>query len=195
MATADRYDRTFDELYAEFGARVLAYSSRRTRSLADAEDVAAETFVVAWRRLDDAPANVLPWLYGIARRTLANQRRANQRRISLLARLALHRSAPPMETTPTDNPALEALARMRPDDQELLRLVAWEGLDHAEISSVIGISVNAVAIRLHRARQRFARILAEISGIDAKGSGSSRTCTRWWTGTTGSSQKEKLDDR
>lgn len=74
-----------------------------------------------------------------------------------------------------ESPALEALANLRADDQELLRLLAWEGLSQAEAGVVLGVSPNAVAIRLHRARRRFATELARIEERDLKGSAPMRT--------------------
>lgn len=149
----------FERLYAAHKRKVLAFCLRRTPNPADAEEAAAETFVVAWRRLTDAPPEEhhLAWLYAIARRILANQRRGSARRVGLLDRL---RSQPPVvHSFERAGPAIVALERLRPEDQELLRLVAWEELSHAEIGVVLGISPNAVAIRLHRARARFAEEL------------------------------------
>ncbi len=164
----------FATLFEAHHARVLAYALRRTSSSADAEDVAAETFIIAWRKCHQIPADALPWLYGVARRILANQRRGALRRLRLTLRLR------PAEQTEerlgTDNgPAMAALARLRPDDQEVLRLVAWEGLDHAQIAHVLGVSVNAVAIRLYRARRRFEQQFAHANGGDRKDSARSRT--------------------
>lgn len=83
---------------------------------------------------------------------------------------------------PSDGPGLAALGRLRPDDQELLRLVAWEELDHRAIGLVLGISSNAVAIRLLRARRRFAEELL-------KDPGSSRTSTEVKGAVNGASQE------
>lgn len=150
---------------------ILAYARRRTGQLSDAEDVVAETFVVAWRRIDQLPADEagrLPWLYGIARRVLANQRRAAARRQRLIERLrAVVRLRPPAR--PTD--VLDALATLPASDQEIVRLVAWEGLSHAEAGLVLGISANATAIRLHRARRRLEAAM--------KGSAPMRTLAGW----------------
>ena len=151
----------FVRLYAAHERPVLAFCLRRSPNPADAEEAAAETFVVAWRRLGDAPPEEhhLVWLYAIARRVLANQRRGGGRRVRLLDRL---RSQPAeIPTVDRPGPAIAALERLRPDDQELLRLVAWEELSHSEIAVVLGVTPNAVAIRLHRARARFAEELVK----------------------------------
>lgn len=159
---------------------LLAYARRRTTDLSDAEEVVADTFVVVWRRLDDLPAATserLPWLYGIARRVVLNQRRGVRRRARLQHRLraaAAGAHAPPSALPPV----MEAISRLRETDREILRLVAWEGLAHAEVAVVLGISANAAAIRLHRAR---ARLASEMSKPvpHVKGLGRIRTFLGW----------------
>jgi RNA polymerase sigma-70 factor (ECF subfamily) len=153
----------FEALFEAHHRALLAYAARRCPSLTDAEDVVADVFVVAWRRLDDVPAgdDALPWLYGVARRTIGNQRRGTARRANLQARLEQTTERPVVPPPADTEPALEALSRLSRDDQELLRLVAWEGLSHAEIAQALGISVNAVAIRLHRARARFEKTMVK----------------------------------
>jgi RNA polymerase sigma-70 factor, ECF subfamily len=158
----DRLESLFDAHHRA----LLAYAARRLPTLADAEDVVAEVFLVAWRRLDDVPAGdeARLWLYGVARNTIANQRRGLTRRVRLQTRLE-QTAERPMTAVPVPDSdagaALEALSRLSASDQELLRLVAWEELSHAEIAEVMGISVNAVAIRLHRARARFEQALVK----------------------------------
>ena len=68
---------------------MLAYVLRRVERAEDAGDVVAETFLVAWRRMDKVPAGdeARLWLYGVARRQLANQRRGELRRSRLADRL------------------------------------------------------------------------------------------------------------
>ena len=63
---------------------MLGYALRRTDNTDDAADVLAETFLVAWRRPDEIPPGPQArlWLYGTARRVLANQRRAERRRLT-----------------------------------------------------------------------------------------------------------------
>ena len=162
----------FEVAFESHHRAVLAYAMRRVSSEADAEDIVAETFAIAWRRIDRLPEidGTLPWLLAIARRVIANQRRSIRRRIRLSRRLE---AQPRQPTVPApEGSAFDALERLRPDDQELLRLLAWDGLTQAEAGVVLGISANAVAIRLHRARLRFADELARLEG---KGSGPNRT--------------------
>lgn len=154
----------FETLFTDHQRPVLAYAMRRTQALADAEDVTAETFAIAWRKLDAVPADALPWLYAVARRVLANHRRGHGRRERLAALLRVDDVPTPLRAgEDNDGPTFAALASLRPADQEVLRLVAWENLGNNEIAAVLGITPNAVAIRLHRARARFADALARAS--------------------------------
>lgn len=148
----------FERLYAEYGRAVLTYAVRRSDPQ-DGADVVAETFLVAWRRLDDVPPGdrARLWLYGVARHVLANQRRS-KRRLGLLAE-RLRRELPGLLD---DMPAPEsgagavasALAQLGPEDQEILRLSAWEELSPSEIATVLRIGQVAARSRLHRARHR-----------------------------------------
>lgn len=161
-ARAERFRAIYDAYYSA----VIAYARRRCANDADAYDLVADTFAVAWRRLDDVPAadGARPWLYAVARRCLANQARGNRRRLRLVERL--EGVVEPAQDAPTEPQAdaddraavRAALEQLREDDREVLRLAAWEELPHAEIAVVLGCSVNAVAIRLHRARRRFAAV-------------------------------------
>ena len=159
----------YEALVEAYQRQVLAYAMRRSPTVDEAEDASAETFIIAWRKLDDIPIDAsLPWLYAVARRVLANHRRGRTRRERLSARLRIEDVATPLRLGEgTDGPALTVLASLSPSDQELLRLVAWEELDHGAIAQVLGITPNAVAIRLHRVRGRFVAAL--------KGSSMSRT--------------------
>lgn len=150
-----RFEALFE---AHYGA-VLAYARRRGSSDVGA-DVAAATFEVAWRRLDEVPHEALPWLYGVARRLLANTRRADVRRERLWSRLRALGPAQPADVAAEEPGAREALARLRPQDREVLMLVAWEGLNPEAAASSLGISAGAFAVRLHRARQRLEEEMA-----------------------------------
>lgn len=185
----------FDALFERTHRDVLAYALRRTREPADAEDVAAETYAIAWRRFADVPDGdlALPWLYGVARRVLANQRRGADRRGGLIARLFQRTLTVALPPDLDDGPATVALAALRVDDRELLQLVAWEGLDHAGVAAALGISVNAVAIRLHRARRRFAEVyerLVEQDSNHLKGTDAIRTSIPAKGGLTGRPRQE-----
>lgn len=151
----------FEALFAQHHRAVLAYAMRRAQLAADAEDVTAETFAIAWRKADSIPTDApLPWLYAVARRVLANQRRGNGRRERLAALLHRDDVATSLRAgEDMDGPVFEALASLSPSDQEILRLVAWEELGNRDIAQVLGLSPNAVAIRLHRARGRFEEAL------------------------------------
>ena len=167
----------FDALFTAHQRHVLAYAMRRTKAVADAEDVAAETFTIAWRKFDTIPAaEPLPWLYAVARRVLANHRRGLGRRERLAALLRVEDVATPIRACEDrDGPAFVALAALSPADQEILRLVAWEELGNQQVAAVLGITANAVAIRLHRARARFADALASDPREDVKYLDPSRT--------------------
>ncbi|HUJ07853.1 MAG TPA: RNA polymerase sigma factor [Streptosporangiaceae bacterium] len=171
---ADRR-RRFEAIYATNCVPILGYALRRTANGDDAADVVAETFLTAWRRLDDVPpgGEARLWLYGVARNVLANHRRGERRRSELADRLRLDLAAAgrdrgypdPAAADGTDLAAVAAAFRCLPEaDRELLALVGWEGLDHGQIAAVLGCSRNAVRIRLHRARSRFAAAMADQPG-------------------------------
>lgn len=132
---------------------VAAYVRRRAEPDL-VEDVVAETFLVAWRRLDEVPLNARPWLLGVAHKTLATQRRSLTRRRSLLTRLeAVQRSAECTDQ-PSDFGVVDALMRLSEKDREAITLVAWEGLTPNEAALVVSQSPAAFRVRLHRAKRR-----------------------------------------
>jgi RNA polymerase sigma-70 factor, ECF subfamily len=153
--------RRHDALFAAHHDAVWRYAVRRVGD-AGAEDVVAETFLVAWRRLDAIPEHELAWLLGVARKVIANQRRGQRRHASLAERLAREPVVPP-ESSEADVPAhavLAALATLSERDQEVLRLVYWDGLDPSDAARALGCTAVALRVRLHRARNRMARALA-----------------------------------
>ena len=171
VATAKR-GRRFEELYAAHHVPLLGYALRRTDNTDDAADVLAETFLTAWRRLDEVPPGPQArlWLYGTARRVLANQRRGERRRLALADRLKadLAVSYRPHDQS-GDLPDIAAALRNMPEsDRELLALSAWEGLDPGQIATVLGCSRNAARIRLHRARRRFAVELGQYPSVPSR---------------------------
>lgn len=151
----------FEALIDEVGEPLRRYVVRRT-GRETAQDVLADAFLVIWRRLDDVPDEAaLPWCYAVARNCLHNEQRSVRRQRLLVGRIARTSPTPEVATSPElPDPALhEALARLRPQDRELIALWAWEDLSPADIAVVLGITVNAVNIRLHRARRRLAALL------------------------------------
>ncbi|WP_238176655.1 RNA polymerase sigma factor [Kribbella albertanoniae] len=150
----------FEELFTCHHDDVLRYFVRRLDIRADAADLVAETFLVAWRRLDDVPkGEILPWLYGVARRVLSNHRRGESRRHGLADRLRddLRTAVPAPE--PVSVEAAEVFQQLSDTDREVLSLAAWEGLDTTQLAAALGCSRNAAMVRLHRARRRLERLL------------------------------------
>lgn len=185
--TAARQAR-FEAVYASCRTPILGYALRRTGSPDDAADVVAETFLVAWRRLEEIPAgqDTRLWLYGVARNVVANFYRGERRRTALADRLRAELAEaynPPQYDG--ESARIAAALRRLPDDQrEILALNAWEGLDYGQLATVLGCSRNAVRIRLHRARARLAAELARpgtrpavagLGGGTASGDGSTPT--------------------
>ena len=162
-------DDLFEDAYRSSGTAVLGYALRRSVSREDAFDVVAETFATAWRRRTDMPADpqeVRPWLFGIARRCLANAARSTERAGRLGARLAdsFTDAAVPDPSTLHESRAEsrlvhQALAQLSPEDRELVTLIAWEGLTPAQAATVLGLPAGTARVRLHRTRTRLRAVL------------------------------------
>jgi RNA polymerase sigma-70 factor (ECF subfamily) len=159
-AVTEEQRARFDALWEAHYAPVLAYARRRCRDAA--ADVAADAFLVAWRRLDDVPAgDPLPWLIGVARRCVANHRRGEKRRGALLRRLGglAAEVAPDPADLGGSAELREAFAALRPADREILALASWEGLSARGIAAVLQCREGTAAVRLHRARARLREAL------------------------------------
>jgi RNA polymerase sigma-70 factor, ECF subfamily len=144
-------DEAFRRLFHRHYGAVFAYAARRV-GWDDAGDVASEVFTVAWRKIRRIPDDgELPWLYGVARRVVANQRRSRRRRDRLEEKV-MGNPQRRVEYDPTD--LREILDSLPASDREVLMLAAWEGLDPAAMGRVLGCTANAAAVRLHRARAR-----------------------------------------
>jgi RNA polymerase sigma-70 factor, ECF subfamily len=159
----------FSQLYREQGRAVLAYALRRVGDREDAADVVAETFLIAWRRLDEVPvgSGARLWLYAVAHRVIANLHRTERRRTRLGQRLAeALRTELATHAEPRGEAAevLRAMAGLGEEDRELLLLVSWEELSPAEAGRVLGVSSLAARSRLHRARRRLRGLLEERGG-------------------------------
>lgn len=149
----------FEETVRLVADPVRRYLWRRTDP-ATAEDVLAETLIVLWRRHDHMPAGAeaVAWAIGVARLQLANANRSQRRRDRLVAKITV--LDPPAGSVaehgePVDEEVRITLAGLRAADVEVLRLWAWDELAPREIAVVLGTTVNAATVRLHRARRRF----------------------------------------
>ncbi len=171
MTDAEREQRfrAIAELVLEPARRYLLRRADATM----AEDVLSETLLVCWRRLDELPAvpeETIPWAIAVARNLLANAQRGERRRARLVGKvIALDPPAAVVDDASPDGPAdadlvREALTQLRSEDAELLRLWAWDGFESPQLAIVLGISSNAAAIRLHRAKARLKEELMKAKG-------------------------------
>ncbi len=171
LGTEAKARRRFEELFVAESDAVLGYALRRVEHPEDAGDILAETFLVAWRRIPDVPPGDEGrlWLYGVARRVLANHRRGSGRRRRLGERLSAALADELLPHVPSDRVETslvvgDAMDRLPEEDRELLHLTSWEGLTPTELATVLAIPAATVRTRLHRARRRLAAILEE-SGL------------------------------
>ncbi|GIH22189.1 siderophore-interacting protein [Acrocarpospora phusangensis] len=149
--TSDR--ERFTTIYDECRQRVWAYTvSRAGRQVAD--EVVSETFAIAWRKFDQVPENALPWLLGVARNVLRDNIRAEIRREGLAREMREWISGDVADHVAERLGVLKAMARLTPDDREILILVAWQGLSPRDAARVLGCTVATFRVRLHRARKR-----------------------------------------
>ena len=162
---AEPRELRFQRLYQANFRPVQAYAVNRLGPADDVPDVVAEVFTTAWRRLADLPPppGDRLWLYGTARRVIARRHRSHSRRHSLLGRLAAERFPAGQPPAGADDPVqqrvLAALGELKPAHREALLLVHWEQLSYAEVAQVLGCSVNAVGIRVHKAKARLRTLL------------------------------------
>jgi RNA polymerase sigma factor (sigma-70 family) len=159
-----RDEAWFTSLYVAQYEHVVNYGRRRLGDPEASAELAQEVFVVAWRRRAEVPDRSLPWLYGVARRLLANQWRARRAAPEMVPYTDTHR---PRATTPLGADGTAAIADIRAAlaslsdlDQEILRLVGWEELTVAESAEVLGCTRTAAAVRLHRARRRLTEAMS-----------------------------------
>jgi len=166
-------ERAFPALFDAHLAEVWRYARRRCATSSDADDIVGETFAVAWRRRADLPPGegaARLWLLGTARRVLANQRRGQDRQRRLRTRAASLVQPAPVEAASDEGGELwRALARLSPEDRDLLIMRAWDELPVQDMAVLLGCTPNAVSVRLHKARRRLA------DALDRKENAGSRT--------------------
>jgi len=165
--TSESRERRFTEIFVECYGPVLAFARRRVDDDL-AQDAVADTFMTAWRHLDELSGEPLHWLYRVANHAIANQRRGLARRQRLNDRMRLlagHEQEPDHAEAIVETRSLTvAFTALSERDREVLRLVNWEGLDTAAAASVLGCAPSTFKVRLYRARRRLSRRLAEESG-------------------------------
>jgi RNA polymerase sigma-70 factor (ECF subfamily) len=150
---ADERNLRLEAIFREHAPRILDYARHRGSTLAEAEDVVSEVFIVLTRRLDDAPAEVLPWLYGVTRKVLANQLRGQRRRLALRRRTEEEAARGSRVGRPgpfiaaQESPVVQGICRLSDEDREALLLVAWDGLSYEEAARSLGCSREAFAKR------------------------------------------------
>ncbi|HXH36149.1 MAG TPA: sigma-70 family RNA polymerase sigma factor [Plantibacter sp.] len=172
--TASRRDARhvrLEALHQANAADLLSFIGRRVRTPADAADVLSETFVVAWRRVDRMPLDperARMWLFGVARRTLANLHRSTARRDALTARFGEYlRTLPPDEPDDVSLEVRSAIADLPDDQAEIVRLVLWDGFAVIEAAQVLGIRESTARGRYQRARLRLREALGHTAPTGA----------------------------
>jgi RNA polymerase sigma factor (sigma-70 family) len=162
----------FERIFATTRRDLLAYAIRRSGSVEDAADVLAETYLIAWQKLDEIPpaGETRLWLFGVARKVLLRRATRQRALYVLVERLAGELRDAAIVSEPEEDeraPALEAALALLPEPQrEVLLLTAWEGLTPKQIAVVTATPVNLVRVRLHRARKRLRR---ELDPLDPEG--------------------------
>ncbi|MCP2325267.1 RNA polymerase sigma-70 factor (ECF subfamily) [Hamadaea flava] len=156
----------FAALFHRHHRQVYAYAvSRAGRGVAD--DIVNDTFLVAWRRLDAVPLDPLPWLLGVARNVVYEKHRDQVRQLSLMSQAKAAVEGDVADLVAERSATLAALDALTPADRELLTLVAWHGLAARDAAKVLGVSTATFFVRLHRARRRFEKALAEQSAVES----------------------------
>jgi RNA polymerase sigma-70 factor (ECF subfamily) len=156
-----RVGYSFDEVFETEYQRLRAYLHRRLGS-GIAEDLAAETFAIAYRQWDrlDHSRPVRPWLYGIAANLLRHHWRAERRMLRAYARTGLDTLSASDDEASTERADAQgqqralaaALAELNSGELETLLLHAWAELSDAEIAEALSVPIGTVKSRLHRGR-------------------------------------------
>lgn len=165
----ERDQQWFRTLYADYYPDLVRYGMRRLRDPEAAADLAQDVFMVTWRRRHQVPDQSLPWLYGVARRLLANQwrsRRTHPDPVPLTDpdSVRQHLGGDQPDAIADLAGVRSALVTLPEIDQEVLRLVGWEQLTVAEAAAALGCSRATARVRLHRARRRLTAALATTTG-------------------------------
>jgi RNA polymerase sigma factor (sigma-70 family) len=158
----ERFRAAFDEHYRA----VARFVRTRGHGSADADDIIAATFEVAWKQMHKLPEGreALPWLLATARNVSRNAQRKSRREASFVGELSavtVPWTEMPVENREASAEVMAALAQLGPVDREIILLVAWDELTPAEAGKVLGLRPVTARSRLHRARQRMSALLEE----------------------------------
>jgi len=180
LLTRSRSDpESFSTLFDRYFTALHGYASRRLGGTGG-DDVAAETFLVAFRqrdRFDPRRGTVRAWLYGIATNLIREHRRTEERGYRAHVRVAaqpadagdagdLDRADARVAAAAARDGLVAALADLPPGDRDVVLLVVWGELSHDEVASALGIPVGTVGSRLHRARKRLRAALHNTNPIE-----------------------------
>lgn len=155
----------FAVLVAEHQRMIHALCFRMTGSMADAEDLAQETFIQAYHHLDGfrAESSFGSWLYRIAVNHCLNWKKRRARQQVLLEDWGRQE---PAELAPDGgglaHPVQEALLKLNPKQRAAVILTVYDGLSHAEAAEVLGCSETTVSWRLFAARRKLKRLLKDL---------------------------------
>lgn len=152
----------FSEQYSTFVTPISRFVARRV-DRDDVEDVVLTVLEVAWHNHHKVTdGEELPWLYRIASNVIANHRRKVARHARLIASLVVRDPSPSAESIAVADVALAAAwGQLSPTHREVLALTAIDGLTVRDAATVLGVTANAVSVRLTRAREQLAQFLNE----------------------------------
>jgi RNA polymerase sigma-70 factor (ECF subfamily) len=154
--------KDFSDFIRDAAPELLNYFRRRVVPADSAADCLGEVLLTLWRKRDEFPAESeqRPWAFGIAHNVLRNHLRSQRRGFALSQRLgAVLLSMTDQEMTRQSANVLEALAELKPEDRELVLLVAWEGFNLNQAASILGIQPATARARYSRNRARLASLI------------------------------------
>lgn len=151
----------FTNTYRTLLPQITKYLVRRVHPT-DVEDIASRIFEIAWTKRTQAPKGFeLPWLYRIAGYVVANHRRREDSQARFLTMFRPNDSSPSAEDIAVSDLALsEAWAKLTPSERQVIALSSFEGLDNSNAARVLGISTNAFALRLSKAKGKLREFLS-----------------------------------
>jgi len=145
----------FEELFARYRKPLYGFFGRRLNNSERADDLTQETFLAVIRAVSryEPRASVRTYLYGIALKLVAAERRRAFRNSAWSSALGLGTTEPNTDRTPDSVLWVrQAMERLDASDREILMLREYEQLSYSEIAELLRIPVNTVRSRLFRSR-------------------------------------------